>query len=214
MQEDPPKYGGSNYRKISILGDGDCGYYSLIHGLLLIKRDHPHFDLKFLDGLRLANDRRTVKYPDWAVSQIKNLINADDDHWLETDDFPIVTGFWNICILTWDRNSKIWWHHKSPNIWESLPGLYGCEHVLFFHHQLTRDGDGDHWSLLTLKTDWQPPEPPAELLEFYERQDLIMKFKAVLNNSSDCKRDTFMNYENPEACRKLLLALMTWHLSN
>ena len=205
-----PKYSSRNFSKIKVTGDGDCGYYTLIHGLLTIFRENPDFDLKGLEGLALSTARPII-YPEWAVDFIKDLLGVDYDHWLETDDFPTVTTFWDICILTWDRHQKLWWHHKSQGIWESLPGLLGCPNVLFFHHQLTKSGAGDHWSLLELKTEWNPPDVPIELIDYYYHEDLKIKLSTKLRTGL-CYRDHNGNYRDPASCRRLLIEILNYIL--
>jgi len=164
-----PEYLKENYKKISVARDGDCGYHSLIHGLVLIKKKDKNFDLKFLNGISESTSKPITYHTKW-VEKVKKYINKGRGHWLNEDDFRKLTDLWNICLVTYDRTQESWKYFKPFKIWPTLESFKGCEKIIIFHHTLTHSdrkmddygtgvsGSADHWSLLIPKFEWKPYE--------------------------------------------------------
>jgi len=196
--EQLPKYRSSNYNKKEVARDGDCGYHSLIHGLVIIKEKNPTFDLQFLEGV-VKNKNKTVSYdPDW-IDMIKMYIEKDRDHWLDEDDFREITNLWDICIATYDRTQKTWKYFKPDKVWTTLSGLNGCKNLIIFHHELTGDicnmddygtgvtGGGDHWSLLIPKFTWDPYKITDLDERIHYTSEVYKKFRALRKKVGESK---------------------------
>jgi len=190
-----PDYLPENYKKISVAKDGDCGYHSLIHGLVLIKKKDKNFDLKFLNGIRESTSKPITYHTKW-IEKIKNYLNKGSGHWLNEDDFRKITDLWNVCLVTYDRTQGSWKYFKPFKIWPTLESFKGCEKIIIFHHKLTHQdrkmddygtgvsGSADHWSLLIPKFEWKPYEITDIDEKIHYRSGLYRKFTELRNKIS------------------------------
>lgn len=136
----PPDYNKTNYTLIPIKGDGNCGYYTILHGLLSVDRLHLHPDL---GGARPNMYNNKIYYRDAYVRVLKQLCDTTD--WFTTDCVQPIANFFNVCVWTW--NDFGWSVVKPRQINVYLSGGEGCMNNIYLKHKpgtvLT-----EHWDLL------------------------------------------------------------------
>jgi len=131
------------FETISIRGNGDCGFYSLIYFLnhYTEVQDFKKYDDKIKDGavyydkesvlsLRSIISKMYSTNPD-EISKERSIKILNPNEWLQDNDLEMFSRYYKVCICLFQMEP---YRMTIYNTNLKLIGLDGCDHVLFIKH--------------------------------------------------------------------------------